>query len=145
MKIQRPYLIALYLVLFSGFAASQPAEIRFENKRRTTVGFLDGSGRIQDASRSTKGYISNGKIEDAGRKTIGFISKDGRIEDASRTTIGYVNPTGRVENASRSTIGYVKLDGRVEDSKRSTIGYVNGYKASMLEEVACFWFFFFTP
>ena len=145
MKTRRPHLIASCFLLIVGFAASASSEIRFENKQRSTVGFLDGAGRIQDASRVTVGYISDGRVEDSGRSTIGYINDDGRIENARRVTIGYVSSDGRVENASRSTIGYINPDGRIEDSNRSTIGYTTDYDSSMIKEVACFWFFFFAP
>ncbi len=107
MKIRWPYTIALCLLLCVSFATSATGEIRSENKQRSSVGYLDGSGRIEDASRSTIGFFSGGRVEDGGRSTIGFINEDGRIEDAGRVTIGYVTSNGRVQNASRSTIGYV--------------------------------------
>ncbi|MBL0127716.1 MAG: hypothetical protein IPP83_09690 [Flavobacteriales bacterium] len=44
--------------------------------------FTSNAQRIENASRSTTGYINpDGRIENSSRSTVGYINKDGSLRD----------------------------------------------------------------
>jgi len=100
---------------------------------------------LSPADRHTIGYVqTTGEVQDASRSVVGWMRRKGDeyvIEDRSHRIVGYAHVEGRLFDASHRLIGYM-LGARHEDA--------SGRLVERLDKLEDFqtrvaWTFFFMP